>query len=96
MRETLRNSIESKLKLSQTKLENMMMSKNSQSSSREKLRQTTLLRIKSMEKTSKEESFRKSQQISKDTESFLNDRKMSESRSRITSFEQTHSRTRYV
>lgn len=96
MRETLRNSIEKKLKISESKLENMIMTKHSQSSSKEKLRQTTLLRIKSMEKTSKEESFRKSQQLSKDAESFLLERKLSESRSRTTSFGQTQSRTRYV
>ena len=51
MREVLRNSIDNKLKQSESKLENMMMTKNSQSNSKEKLRQTTLSRIKSMEKT---------------------------------------------
>jgi hypothetical protein len=61
MRETLRHNIENKLKISETKLENMIMTKHSQSNSKEKLRQTTLSRIKSMEKTAKEESFRKSQ-----------------------------------
>jgi hypothetical protein len=51
MRETLRVNIENKLKQSQSKLETMMMTKNTKSSSKEKLRQTTLSRIKSMEKT---------------------------------------------
>jgi hypothetical protein len=49
-----------------------------------------------MEKTSNEESFRKSQQLSKDSESFLQERKMSGSRSRISSFGQTQSKTRYI
>lgn len=51
MREALRNNIENKLKQSESKLESMMVTKNSHSNSKEKLRQTTLSRIKSMEKT---------------------------------------------
>lgn len=74
----------------------MAVTKNSRSASKEKLRQTTLLRIKSNQKNSQEESFRKSQQLSKEQQTFLIDRKLSESRSRTTSFGQTHSRTRYV
>lgn len=71
MREVLRNNIESKLKLSESKLENMMMTRNSHSNSKEKLRQTTLSKIKSMEKTFVEESFRKSQSLSKESETFF-------------------------
>lgn len=54
MRETLRHTIENKLKQSQSKLESMMMTKHTRTQSKDKLRETTLSRIKSMEKTQKE------------------------------------------
>ena len=96
MRETLRHNIEDKLKQSQTKLESMMMTKHTRTQSKDKLRETTLSRIKSMEKTMKEESFRKSQKISKDSENFLIERKHSSSKERSTSYVPTPIRSRYV
>lgn len=102
MRDTLRDTIQHKLKLSQTKLESIIVNKHSRSNSKEKLRQTTLLRIKSNLKNSQEESFRKSQQLSKDSETFLLERKLSESRANTytpantTSFPHTPANTRYV
>lgn len=96
MRETLRDTIENKLKQSQSNLESMMMTKNTRTQSKDKLRETTLSRIKSMEKTQMEESFRKSQKISKDSESFLVERKHSSSKERSTSYVPTPIRSRYI
>lgn len=74
----------------------MMVTKHTRTQSKDKLRETTLSRIKSMEKTQKEESFRKSQLISKDSESFLIERKNSCSKERSTSYLPTPIRSRYI
>lgn len=63
--------------LSQSKLNDSRAHSNSRSASREKLRQTTLMRIQTNRKQSQEESFRKSQQFSQDQRTFLLQRKLS-------------------
>jgi hypothetical protein len=47
MRDTLRSKLDIKMKMSETNLEKMMVKKTSQSKSKEKMRETTLSRIKS-------------------------------------------------
>lgn len=97
MRETLRSQLADKMKQSQTNLEKMVLSRNSKSKSREELRQTTLSRIKSKEKSLVEDSFRQSQRIRNDSERYLADRKMERSMTKVTSnsLNPSPNRTRY-
>ena len=71
----MRQSLEQRLKLSESNLEMIMLKKKDQTKSKDKLRETTLSRIKNTQKSLVQESFRKSQQLSRDTEAFLNDKK---------------------
>lgn len=69
-----------------------MLAKHSRSTSRSRLRQTTLLRAEAIRNAHQEDAFRKSQQLSKDTEAFLT-RRLSETRT-PTASNQSHSRLR--
>jgi hypothetical protein len=66
MRETLRSTIESKIKQSERNLEKIMLNNNSKSKSSEKFRETTLPRIESMKKTSKEDAFKRAEKYNKE------------------------------
>lgn len=64
----------------------MMLTRHSQSKSKSNFRETTLSRIKSIEKNLIDDSFRKSQMYSRDSETFLNGKKQGQSTSRNTSY----------
>lgn len=70
-----------------------MLAKQSRSTSRSRLRQTTLLRAEAIRHSHQEDAFRKSQQLSSEAEAFLT-RRLSESRTPTASLNQSHSRLR--
>ena len=95
MRDTLRSKIDQRMKMSQTNLEKMLLTRHSQSKSKSDFRDTTLSRIKSIEKNLIDDSFRKSQMYSRDSETFLNDKQHLRSASKNTSYSQLCTKTNF-
>jgi hypothetical protein len=92
-RDSLRHTLQQRLDHSQQHLEQIMLDRQSRSTSRSRLRQTTLLRADAIRHAHQEDAFRKSQQLSSDAEAFLT-RKSSANRAPIASLNQSQSRLR--